>query len=247
MVDDRAIQTTDEWHGAVRCTTATHPGTRRGVNEDAVLCRPDLGLWAVADGAGGHSNGAAAARAVVAALDTVPPGLNAAEMLARVRVLLAGVHRVLRGAGAAIMASTVVALIIRDDHFAYLWAGDSAAYRVRHGEVEKLTVDHSLVQSLVTAGTISMEAARHHPDANVITRAIGAGDQEPELDKRIGEVMSGDRFLLCSDGVCKTLCQSELAWRLCGGADAGGLVAAALDCGASDNITAVTVAVTGVT
>jgi serine/threonine-protein phosphatase Stp1 len=95
MSAEQAIEATDGWFGRFRCTTATHPGVRRANNEDALLSRPDLGLWAVADGAGGHSRGQAAARAVVAALDAIPAELTGAEMLTQVRLRLLGAHRAL--------------------------------------------------------------------------------------------------------------------------------------------------------
>src|ERR1700722_4721780 len=233
MTAEQPIQKTEGRFGHFRCTTATHPGVRRASNQDALLSRPDLGLWVVADGAGGHSRGEAAACAVVAALDAIPAELTAAEMLTQVRLRLLGAHRALCDeavrAGDGLMASTVVALILREDHFACLWAGDSRAYLVRRGVVEPLTVDHTIVQDLLTAGTIGPEEALEHPDANVITRAIGAGEQDPDLDKRMGEVVKGDRFLLCSDGVFKTLSELELVRHLSDGAWAEDIVASAVE------------------
>jgi serine/threonine-protein phosphatase Stp1 len=245
MTSDRPIQATDTFLGRIRCTTATHPGMKRSHNEDALLSRPDLGLWAVADGAGGHSCGEVAARMVVTALDTIPPNLTATEMLAQVRLRLAGAHHKLRHestrVGERIVASTVVVLIIRQDHFACLWAGDSRAYLMREGALDQLTVDHRLVQDLLDQGAIDPAAAEQHPQANVITRAIGADGAEPELDKKIGEVMPGDRFLLCSDGLCKTLVTAEMARLLREGASAEQILSATLAADASDNVTGVTV------
>jgi serine/threonine protein phosphatase Stp1 len=242
---EQAIEVTDGWFGRIRCTTATHPGARRAGNEDALLSRPDLGLWAVADGAGGHSRGDIAARAVVAALDAIPSGLTASEMLTQVRLRITGVHQMLREQAATrdveMMASTIVVLIVRDDHFACLWAGDSRAYLARNGVVDQLTVDHSLVQQMLDHGEIDVTGAQDHPQANVITRAIGAGEIEPELDKRMGQVAPGDRFLLCSDGVCKISSLDELAEWLCGGAVAEQMVAATLARAPTDNVTVVTV------
>jgi serine/threonine protein phosphatase Stp1 len=249
MTAEQPIQKTEGRFGHFRCTTATHPGVRRASNQDALLSRPDLGLWVVADGAGGHSRGEAAACAVVAALDAIPAELTAAEMLTQVRLRLLGAHHALHDeavrAGDGMMASTVVALILHEDHFACLWAGDSRAYLVRGGVLEPLTVDHSVVQDLLSAGAIGPEEVRDHPDANVITRAIGAGVQEPDLDKRIGRAMPGDRFLLCSDGLCKTLPSTELMRLMSESALAPQLVEAAVHRGSSDNVTAVTVAIVG--
>jgi serine/threonine protein phosphatase Stp1 len=230
-----------------RSSAATDPGGR-AYNEDAALDRPDLGLWAVADGAGGHAFGAAASAAVVAALETIPPRLTAAEMLAQVRLRLASVHAALLTAAAAqgegcVMASTVVVLIARGAHFACLWAGDSRVYRLRDGTLDQLTHDHSLVQELVDEGRLTEAAADTHPQRNVITRAIGGGEAALSLDKMTGRLRAGDRFLLCSDGVCKTLPAAELAELVSAGVPAGPLVAAVLGRSPSDNVTAVVVEV----
>ncbi len=229
----------------------THVGTVRRHNEDAYLCRPDLGLWAVADGAGGHQSGELASGMIAAALDRLEPGLTAAELLPRVRVAMNETHTALlheaglRGAG-TVIASTVVILVLRDTHFACLWAGDSRAYLLRQGALTQITRDHSLVQDLVDEGRLSLAAAEHHPQANVITRALGADGLDLELDKTIGTIEPGDRFLLCSDGLSKTLPVSEIAALL--GAPDGVpptelLIAAALARKGSDNVTAVVVAI----
>lgn len=248
MPADEPIQTDERQFDGVWSVAATHPGARRATNEDACLNRPDLGLWVVADGAGGHDNGAAAARAVIATLDAIPAGLNATEMLAQVRVRLDGTHRLLNDTterqGDGIMASTVVALILRQGHFALLWVGDSRAYLLRDGTLNQLTVDHSLVQDLLDCGAISTAEANTHPQANVITRAIGAPDTQAVADKRTGRALPGDRFLLCSDGVSKTLSAADLAARLSAGGDARRIIADALARMATDNVTAVTIDVT---
>lgn len=233
----------------VKTWAQTHVGAVRKHNEDAYLCRPDLGLWAVADGAGGHQSGEVASGMIVAALDRLQPGLTAAELLPRIRAAIGETHQALlaeaaqRGPG-AVIASTVVILVLRDNHFACLWAGDSRAYLLRNGELTQITRDHSLVQVLVDEGRLTAEQAEHHPQANVITRAVGADCDELELDKVIGETMPGDRLLLCSDGLSKILPESEIAALL--GTPAGVpptelLVAAVLARNGNDNVTAVTI------
>ena len=117
-------------------SAATHPGRKRSRNEDRLVARPDLGLWAVADGAGGHGAGDVASAAIADALMAIPPGLSAAEMLAQLRLRLSAVnaelrHRALDRGG--IIASTVVVLLLRGDHYAALWAGDSRIYLLRQG------------------------------------------------------------------------------------------------------------------
>lgn len=232
--------------GRYRSWAATHAGTVRAHNEDAFLNRPDLGLWAVADGAGGHMAGDVASRVVIEALDSIPPDLNAGEVLAQLRLRVAGAHAQLRedaaerGAGAMI-ATTLVVLVARQDHFACLWAGDSRAYLLRGGALSRITRDHSLVQEMVDAGAITEAQADGHPQANVITRAVGAMDEAMELDKIIGQLLPGDRFLLCSDGLCKVLDDAAIIAVLAGAEDAPAerLVAAALARMAGDNVTVV--------
>jgi protein phosphatase/serine/threonine-protein phosphatase Stp1 len=237
----------------VRSWALTNVGAVRKHNEDNMLSRPDLGLWVVADGAGGHDSGEVASGMIVAELDRLPRHLTGSEVLAEVRLTMSRVHQALREeaasrGGDSMIASTFVSLIIRDNHFACLWAGDSRAYLLRHGVLSQISRDHSLVQELVDSGNLAPEDAEHHPHANVITRAVGADSETLELDKVIGIAEPGDRFLLCSDGLCKTLSEAEIASLL--GAPDGVppselLIAAALSHGVNDNVTAVVVEVYG--
>jgi protein phosphatase/serine/threonine-protein phosphatase Stp1 len=208
--------------------------------------RPDLGLWAVADGAGGHSRGDVASRSVVEALGSIPLNLPAGELLAQVRRKMAETHAALRPSGDSetheISASTVVVLIVRGDHYACLWAGDSRCYLLRGGGLTQITRDHSLVQELVDAGAIMPEQAEKHPSANVITRAVGS-EGELDLDKVSDRLLAGDRFLLCSDGLCKTLPESQIAALLAATPPTDHLIEAALAHKVRDNITAVAIEV----
>lgn len=233
-----------------RSRAVTHPGAVRAHNEDAFVDRPDLGLWAVADGAGGHQSGEVASAAVAEALGGIPPGLPAAEVLQEVRIRLEATHQDLlarsgqRGPG-VLMATTVVVLLAQQGHFACLWAGDSRAYLLRDGVLTQVSRDHSLVEDLLESGAITPEQAARHPQANVITRAVGADAEMLDLDKRSGPLRPGDRFLLCSDGLCKTLDDARIAELLGGDTEDGAdrLIEAALLARATDNVTAVTVQV----
>ena len=232
-----------------QCSATTHPGAVRLHNEDSYVNRPDLGLWAVADGAGGHQAGEVASRIIADALNSVSTGIDGAELLAEVRHCLARAHNALlreaaRRGPQAMIVSTIVALLLRDDYYACLWAGDSRAYLLRGQRFRQLTRDHSLVQELFDAGAISAAEALHHPSANIITRAIGA--EGLELDKVTDRLFPGDRFLLCTDGLFKALPERELAELLAADEDiiADQLVIAGLRAGAADNLTAVTVEVT---
>ena len=145
------------------------------------------------------------------------------------------------------VASTVVVMLARGDHFACLWAGDSRAYLLRGGVLRQITRDHSLVQELLEAGAIGPDEATNHPRGNVITRAVGAELDEFVLDKVSDRLVPGDRFLLCSDGLCKTLPDDELATLLgaIDGVPPQALIDAALAANVSDNVTAVAVEFTG--
>ncbi len=235
----------------IRSWHATHAGTKRKHNEDTWVDRPDLGVWAVADGAGGHQAGEYASGLIAEALDSMPSELSAAELLGEVRVRIAATHQALREEAErrgsnTVIASTLVTLLARGNHFACLWAGDSRAYMLRDGELRQITRDHSLVQELVDAGSITAEQAEHHPHANIITRAVGADIEELVLDKVSGRLQPGDRFLLCSDGVCKTVPFEQLTELL--RSDNGvpapqSLIAAALSLEVTDNVTAVAIEV----
>jgi serine/threonine protein phosphatase Stp1 len=233
----------------LRSWSASHAGTKRSHNEDAYVDRPDMGMFAVADGAGGHQAGEVASGMIAEALEAIPSDLSAAELLAEVRLAIERTHVALREEAArrgpdVMVASTVVVMLARGDHFACLWAGDSRAYLLRGGVLRQITRDHSLVQELLDAGAIGPDEAINHPRGNVITRAVGAEVDDFVLDKVSDRLVSGDRFLLCSDGLCKTVPEDQLAELLAapnGTSPSESLVEAALVLQVTDNVTAVAV------
>jgi serine/threonine protein phosphatase PrpC len=232
---------------AWRSIAASHVGTVRAENEDAFVDRPEAGLWAVADGAGGHADGAGASAAVARALAGIDATLSAGAMAAEVDARLDSAHADLRrglGADEPGSASTVVVLIFRQDVYVALWAGDSRLYLLRDGALTQLTRDHSLVQELLDGGAITEAEAGNHPHGNVITRAVGGGNDALELARVGAAALPGDRFLLCSDGLTRVVGEDELAVLLAGpdfDGLAGRLIAAALARHARDNVTAVVV------
>jgi serine/threonine protein phosphatase PrpC len=231
-----------------RSHAATDTGTVRKHNEDAFADCPELALWAVADGAGGHAAGEVASAMLVDAIRTIPAALAADEALSQLRLRVAAVNLALRGEAAqrganAVVASTIVALLIRGRHFVCLWVGDSRAYLLRNGVLARISTDHSLVQELIEAGAITEAQAETHPQANVITRAIGAPDDSGEMDKVTGAIAVGDRFLLCSDGVTKAVPDDVLASLLpeAGADPARALIEHAMAAGSRDNVTAIVI------
>ncbi len=227
----------------------SHVGTVREMNEDRFLCRPDLGLWIVADGAGGHEAGEFASGLIVSDLNGLPADLSGAQLLSEVRLTIGRTHQALRDEAARrgdrMIASTIAVLILRDRYFACLWAGDSRIYRLRDGNLQQLTRDHSVVQELIDEGRLTEEQAKTHPHANIITLAIGADCESVMLDKVIGQIEPQDRYLLCSDGLCKIVSAEEIT-AILGAPDVSiapdMLIAAALAHRGDDNVTAVVVA-----
>jgi len=191
------------------CVSRTHPGLKRKVNEDSILVRTERGLWAVADGMGGHEAGDVASSSVVEALSIVPPNANLQRFANDAMLALQNVNHQLiqlarQGTHPRTIGSTVVSLVISGDQFACLWAGDSRAYRVREGEIAQLTRDHSLVQDLIDAGMLAPAEAEGHPNANVVTRAVGA-TEDLNVDVSTGDTREGDLFILASDGLTRVV------------------------------------------
>lgn len=221
----------------------THVGCRRKVNEDALLARPDLGLWAVADGMGGHDAGDVASALVVEALAGIAAGGEVQARGAEARRRLDEVNARLVAMGQAgaeekTIGSTVAVLLADDSAVHCLWAGDSRIYHARAGALTQLTSDHTLVQLLVDIGELSPSEARGHPNANVVTRAVGV-ETRLDLDEARSETRPGDVFLLCSDGLTRLMDEAELLAAL--GADdleasADRMVEQCLERGAPDNL-----------
>ncbi|MCE7027497.1 PP2C family protein-serine/threonine phosphatase [Jiella avicenniae] len=223
---------------------ATHVGRVRDLNEDRFLVDAATGVFAVADGMGGHHGGDRASAAIVERLATVGLATTAADLRARVEARLIAANEAIRAMGeaaGATIGSTVVVLLVFGDRFACLWAGDSRLYRLSRGILTQVTRDHSKVQELLDAGVISPGEAATWPERNVITRAVGVS---PRLDlQRVSDaVRVGDVFVLCSDGLTGHLGDGEIAALVtCFDARtaAEALIAAALERGGSDNVTVV--------
>ena len=230
------------------CVSRTHVGLKRKINEDSVLVETGRGLWAVADGMGGHEAGEVASAAVVDALRSLPtnPDLDvlaaeAIEVLQRVNGEL--IHLARSNASERTIGTTVVGLAIAGDRFRCFWAGDSRAYRVRDGEIMRISRDHSLVQDLVDAGMIRPEEAENHENSNVITRAVGVRDSL-EVDCVSGDALPGDLFLLASDGLTRVVKDDEMLRQLEGASleqAADRMIQTVLERGAPDNVSLVIV------
>jgi len=239
----------------------TDPGLRRASNEDSFCTRPDLGLFTVADGMGGHAAGEVASRVAVDTIQTFIAEtagadknrtwpfpfephvslegnrLKAAFRLANRQIANAMADSAdLRG-----MATTASAVLAGAHSACVAHVGDSRVYAMRDGELHQITEDHSWVEEQVRAGTMTASAARQHPWRNVVTRALSGGS-DPEIDTVELSPATGERLLLCSDGLSGVVPYETLA-RILGDKAASldaiceRLIKAANDGGGPDNVT----------
>lgn len=222
----------------------SHVGLRRELNEDTYYGDAELGLWLVADGMGGHDSGeVASALARDAIVREVRAGKSLAEAILRANEEI--IRQSKRRNESMPMGTTVVAVRVAPNHrFELAWVGDSRAY-LWNGKLQQVSSDHSYVQELIDQGQLSPEQARSHPYRNVVTKALGV--TEPDklgIETVTGELRPGMALLLCSDGlteevddamIAATIAQKEVSAQEC----VDHLIAAALDGGGSDNVTAV--------
>jgi serine/threonine-protein phosphatase Stp1 len=230
-----------------RSASYSHVGMVRQLNEDAFLESPENGLWAVADGMGGHAAGDYVASLIVDSLRQAQLADSLSFYTCALRTALAQVNAAVREEtvrrGLAMMGSTVVVFAVQRDQGVCLWAGDSRLYRLREGELQGISRDHSYVQDLQDSGLLSEAEARVHPRANIVTRAVGVEDTL-DLAMLNLDILPGDTYLLCSDGLNKTAEDHEIRDVLAH-ADpyqvVRSLVHLGLTRGAPDNITAIVV------
>lgn len=229
----------------LRWAASTDTGRRREVNQDAVLA--DYPLFVVADGMGGHLGGEIASASTVERLRAVVETgtvstKNIEKALSRaVKDIVSHPETTDEGTG-----TTLTGLYLEthtdEPHWVTLNIGDSRVYLLRDGEIVQVTTDHSVVQELIAAGRLSPEEAENHPYGNVITRAVGPSDSVKPDYLRL-DVLDGDRFVICSDGLTKELTDFGIRHFLDANADPAAAVdammAAALENGGRDNITIV--------
>jgi len=224
----------------------THEGRVRDHNEDSFCAKEKLGLWAVADGMGGHEGGEWASSRIVEALEaiTLPEDFDEAQ-----RLIAAAIERankeILAEARlrAKQMGSTVVTLLVQGARYAVQWVGDSRAYVLRDGELVQLSRDHSQVQEMVDRGIMSEQDAIDHPMGHILSRAVGVRE-EAGVDGVSGDIIPGDVFLLCSDGLHGYVPQSDITRTLARGSPeraSAELVQLTLENGAPDNVTVIAV------
>lgn len=231
---------------ALRYAARSDVGLVRQNNQDSAYAGPHL--LVVADGMGGHAGGDVASSLAIgelAPLDDESHGADAMErlragMMAAHRELLDRVHEEPQLTG---MGTTVTALLRTGGRLALAHIGDSRAYLLRDGELIQITRDHTFVQTLVDEGRLTQEEAEQHPQRSVLMRVLSdvVDDVEPDLSMR--EARSGDRYLLCSDGLSGVVSYDTLRDTLAAGTDPAGtceaLVSLARRGGAPDNVTCI--------
>lgn len=224
-----------------RSWAITHTGKRRKHNEDSLLDRPDVGLWVVADGMGGHKAGDVASQLIVKTLNDLLPIEPFGDYVKKVENYLQNVNTQLRQLAAMeysgqLVGSTVVALVCGPENCAFLWAGDSRLYRLRDHKLTQLTEDHC-------ADNDPNSSAWSVKSSNIITRAVGA-DSLLELGLEETDVLPDDIFLLCSDGLDKEMSLNEIEHIMQTQACpdiAEALVKEVLARGARDNVTVIVI------
>jgi PPM family protein phosphatase len=221
----------------------TDVGRQRTANEDSLVVRPPL--FAVADGMGGAKAGEVASAVAVEAVESARDSGESAE--AQLAGIVRDANRRIYDLAVADesrrgMGTTLTLAKVHGDEVSLAHVGDSRAYRLRDGELSQLTRDHSLVAELERSGQITAEAAEHHPQRSIITRALGP-EPDVEVDTYTLTGRDGDVFLICSDGLTSMISDDEVAsiLRSAGSLDeaADGLVRAANQSGGKDNITVI--------
>lgn len=201
----------------MRVLSFSEKGCIRKNNEDSFLVLPAEGLYAVADGMGGHRAGEVASSTALQVLkESVSKlaGLEDQELEEELSKAFIHANRVIYESSAtdpqnAGMGTTMTVLFVRSTRAAIAHVGDSRAYLWRDQTLTSLTMDHSLVEELVRLGQISPEEAERHPQRHVLMRAVGT-EQELEVDCQSLNLQAGDVFLLCTDGFSNMISDREL-------------------------------------
>jgi serine/threonine protein phosphatase Stp1 len=227
----------------LRSVARSHVGVVRSLNEDRFLDLPEQGLWAVADGMGGHRAGDIAAQMVVDAISEIAAEATVDAIRGAVQDANKRLVSQSGTSGLDVSGSTLVVLTIDGSRYDCLWAGDSQAWLLRAGGWRQITRDHSLVEDLLQAGAIEASQRHCHPHRHVITRAVGVAETL-EIDHVQGSLADGDVLLLCSDGLTNVVDPGAMAIPA-GAPDldamADALLGEALAGGAADNVTLILV------
>jgi len=219
----------------------TNVGNVRSHNEDSLRVKPELGLWLVADGMGGHKGGeTASAIAADFIVEKTKAGVPLKDSIAQAHHVIKQASK--DGKGPEGMGTTVVALKICGNHYEIAWVGDCRGYLWNGNTLKQLTKDHSYIQHLVDTGVISQAESASHPYQDVLVQALGAADiEDVNVEVISHNLYLNEQILLCSDGLTKEVDNSGIAEALALELDeqekVDYLLRAALANGGRDNIT----------
>lgn len=225
----------------------TNQGNVRDHNEDAILDHPDVGLWGVADGMGGHRGGDIASGMIVDSLKQTPRPQSFSGFVDdvddRIRAVNDTLYTKALNGEQSVSGSTVAVLLAWGRYCLTAWAGDSRVYRFRDGALKQISRDHSEAQELLDGGTIAPDANDARLNSNIITRAVGGLD-DLTLDLELRELREKDRFLICSDGLYREVSEADIIKHLAKPEPkqaCEGLIQQALSGPCSDNVSVVVV------
>ncbi len=243
--DTRALTSGDV---RLRYGFGTDVGLLRELNEDSFVAAEPV--FAIADGMGGHEAGEVASSICVRTLAAsgIPGSGYARVTVGDLEELIERADHAIRDEAGGDAGTTLTGVVLVEEsaapHWLFFNVGDSRAYRMSNDTFGQITVDHSEVQELVDTGQLTEEQARTHPRRNVVTRALGAGD-DTEADFWLLPVEQGDRLLLCSDGLSGEVTDEQICGILSLAGDpqdaCNELITAALGAGARDNVTVIVV------
>ena len=250
MAADRSYKSTPRTRkGALTSFgSRTDIGCLRDHNEDSLVVTPPL--FAVADGMGGHAAGEVASEIAVRVLSELAPEHPDGEALGRAieEANRAVIQAAREGRGRQGMGTTMTAAMLEGERLVIAQVGDSRAYLLHQGKLQQLTRDHSLMADMIEAGQLTPEEARTHPQRSVITRALGS-DVHLHPDIYEINVETGDRLLVCSDGLSGMVFDDQIESTLRRVQDpqrcASQLVNEAIAAGGHDNVTVIVADVTG--
>lgn len=234
---------------SLRYAARSDVGMVRASNQDSAYAGPHL--IAVCDGMGGPAGGDIASAVAVEHLAPLDADSHqAGELLGLLREAVQAAHAELISLSSADpdlqgLGTTCVAIMRSGNKLAMVHVGDSRAYLLRDGELTQVTTDHTFVEYLVETGRLTREQARRHPQRSVLLRVLGDAEGDVQLDESIREAVPGDRWLLCSDGLCGPVSAETIGEVLATVGDPGEaadqLIDLALRAGGPDNVTAVVV------
>jgi len=205
----------------VTSSAITHIGTVRTTNEDAILDYSDAGLWAVADGMGGHAAGDFASNCIIEHLTRTGDQYRGKHLVEQMMQALTDAHNtIFRYSqtldGHPMIGSTIVVLILEEDNYHCFWSGDSRCYLLREDSLSPITTDHTEAEDLRTKGEFPTLLSPEDQSKleNTLIHAVGIDADTPYIEYATGNIYENDYFYLCSDGINKIFSDEEILERL---------------------------------